>query len=258
MNKSFIFRFEVEAKFGAFYTGGTVAWTSDGEELLCQDQHRINVISVNSNTVQRSIADSNDKDIEVDYMYTFALSPNDVEVISSHKSGLLKLWQRADGVLVKQWKAIHQGPVPQLIFNGKGNIIASGGTDSSVRLWDYDQKVCLGALRGCQGVISVLRFQPFVESLAERLLIASGDDNRIHCWNYETKELKFILSGHFSRITDVSFSSDGFSLVSSGRDKVLILWNLRNGSQVRTVPVYESLEGAVVIDHECALPGGKF
>lgn len=233
-----------------------MAWTSDGEELLCQDEHRINVISVNRNTVQRCIADSNEEDIEVDSMYTFALSPNDAEVISSHKSGLLKLWQRCDGVLVKQWKAIHQGPVPKLNFNGKGNIIASGGTDSSVRLWDYEQKVCLGALRGCQGVISVLEFQPYNDTLTERLLVASGDDNRIHCWNYETKELKFILSGHFSRITDVSFSADGLSMVSSGRDKVLILWNLRNGSQVRTVPVYESLEGVVVIDQESTLPGG--
>lgn len=235
-----------------------MAWTSDGEELLCQDQHRINVISVNSNSVQRCIADSNEDDIEVDSMYTFSLSPNNVEVISSHKSGLLKLWQRSSGVLVKQWKAIHQGPVPQLTFNGNGNIIASGGTDSSVRLWDYEQKVCLGALRGCQGVISVLDFQPFVDGLTERLLIASGDDNRIHCWNYETKELKFVLSGHFSRITAVSFSADGLSLVSSGRDKVLILWNLKNGSQIRTVPVYESIEGVVVIDHETTLPGGKY
>lgn len=216
------------------------------------------MISVNNNTVQRCIADSNEEDIEVDAMYTFALSPNDAEVISSHKSGLLKLWQRSDGTLVKQWKAIHQGPVPQLTFNGKGNIIASGGTDSSVRLWDYEQKVCLGALRGCQGVISVLQFQPFADDIEERLLIASGDDNRIHCWNYETKELKCILSGHFSRITAVSFSANGLSLVSSGRDKVLILWNLKSGSQVRTVPVYESLEGVVVLNNGTILPGGIF
>lgn len=167
------------------------------------------------------------------------------------------MWQRTDGVLVKQWKAAHQGPVPKLTFNGDGKIIASGGTDSSVRLWDYEQKVCLGAMRGCQGVISVLEFQPTFKEIKEPLLVASGDDNRIHCWNYATRELKFVLSGHFSRITAVSFGKDGLSLVSSGRDKVLILWDLNSGSQLRTVPVYESLEGVVVIDPETTLPGGS-
>lgn len=35
---------------------------------------------------------------------------------------------------------------------------------------------------------------------------------------------------------------------SSGRDKVIILWNIKeNGSIVRTVPVYESIEGVFLL-----------
>lgn len=34
---------------------------------------------------------------------------------------------------------------------------------------------------------------------------------------------------------------------SSGRDKVLILWNISQGSIVRTVPVYEGIEGTFLL-----------
>lgn len=211
---------------------------------------------MNGNTVQRTIGAQSQEDegIEEDAVYTFALSADDEFVVTSHRSGLLKLWQRSDGTLLKQWKAIHQGPVPRLAFNGNGKLIASGGTDSSVRLWDYAQKVCLGALRGCQGVISVLSFNSVTETLP--YIVASADDNKIHCWNYETKELHAVLAGHFSKVTSVSFSQDGKSLVSSSRDKVMILWDLLKGSQVRVVPAYECLEDVVVLTPDAKLPEG--
>lgn len=263
----------MDAKFGAFYTGGTVAWTSDGTELLCQDQHRINVIPVEGNTVQRAIADVPDADastaapgsgsadvgLDVDAMYTFALSTDDVHVVTSHKSGLLKLWQRNDGTLLKQWKAIHQGPVQRLTFNASGTLIASGGTDASVRLWNCAQRVCLGALRGCQGVISALAFQRHVADEEPELLVAAGDDHRIHVWSAHGRDLLHVLSGHFSRITAVSFGAGAAArlLVSSSRDKVLILWNLTDGSMVRTVPAYECLEGVVMLDADATVPDGK-
>lgn len=241
----------MDAQYGAFYTGGTVAWTSDGTEILCQDGNKINCISCDGNAVQRCIGSgvggSEDAIIDEDTMYTFALSADDSTVVSSHKSGLLKLWQRSDGALLKQWKAIHQGPIPRLAFHSNGTRIASGGSDSIVRLWDYEQKVCLGALRGCQGVISVLAFHAGATGDMEPLIVAAGDDNKINCWNYETKQLRFVLAEHFSKVTAVSFTADARWLVSSGRDKVLILWNLVTGKRERTVPAYECLEGVAVL-----------
>lgn len=203
--------------------------------------------------MQRTIGDSSaDDNIEEDTIYTFALSPDDSHIVTSHKSGLLKLWLRSVGTLQKQWKAIHQGPIPRLAFSSNSKLIASAGTDSLIRLWDFQLKVCLGTLRGCQGVISVLRFHSATST--EPLIVASGDDNKIHCWNYETKQLRHVLSGHFSKVTSLSFSEDGQALVSAGRDKVMILWNLENGETVRTVPAYECLEGVVVLPAATKVP----
>lgn len=191
-----------------------------------------------------------------DPIYTYAMSVNNEIICTSHKSGLIKLWQKTDGTLLKMWKSIHQGPIARLTFSHNGSLIASGGSDSSVRLWDYAAKICLGALRGLQGVVSVLSFKPPTKENESSLLVAAANDNKLHCWNTDTKTLKFTLTGHFSQITSVSFGdqSNSSAMVSSGRDKVLILWDIEKGLKIREVPVYESIESALMINYDVNLP----
>ena len=55
--------------------------------------------------------------------------------------------------LEKMWKSIHQGPVTQIAFFSGGPIMASGGSDSSVRLWNLEHHACTYNLKGVQGVV---------------------------------------------------------------------------------------------------------
>lgn len=194
---------------------------------------------------------ASDDGIADDLIYTFALSENDELLCTTHKSSLIKLWQLSDGSLLKMWKSAHQGPIPLLEFSSNGLLIASGGTDASVRIWNFQQKTCVAALKGCRGVLSALKFNP--ESKTKNVF-AVGDDNIIRGWNYETRQLAFTLDGHLSKVTSLSFSEDGKFLVSSGRDKVLILWDLMSGKQVRVVPTYETIESVVVLPNNTKLP----
>lgn len=41
---------------------------------------------------------------------------------------------------------------------------------------------------------------------------------------------------------------------SSGRDRVLILWNILSGTSIRILPVYEGIEGAFIISSKVPLP----
>lgn len=52
-----------------------------------------------------------------------------------------------------------------------------------------------------------------------------------------------VLKGHFSAITSLSLSPDGWTLLSGGRDSVVIVWNMRDYSKLATIPVYEPVEG---------------
>ena len=47
------------------------------------------------------------------------------------------------------------------------------------------------------------------------------------------------LSGHVSPVTSLSFSVDGRSIISAGRDKVLHVWDFDTGKMRKTLPVFE-------------------
>jgi WD40 repeat protein len=49
-----------------------------------------------------------------------------------------------------------------------------------------------------------------------------------------------------SAVPALCLAPDGWHLLSGGRDKVVCVWDIRNGSRVATLPVYEALEGMSV------------
>ncbi|XP_055636648.1 transducin beta-like protein 3 [Toxorhynchites rutilus septentrionalis] len=250
--------YDVQNEYKAFYTGGTVQWSSDGEEIFCQNNGTINLISVGDKAAQPVSFGSSESEksdeISEDIVYTFALSKNGENIVSAHRSGLLKLWDKTSIKLSKTWRGLHSGPITKLAFSGDDQLIASGGTDATVRVWDPEAQVCKGTLRGCQGVINLIVFHPDTES---RVLLAAGDDVKINAWNFETREHIKTFEGHFSKVTAVSFSNDRKFLVSSGRDKILILWNYETQAAVKTIPVYECLESVFVLPNKIMVGGQK-
>ena len=58
-------------------------------------------------------------------------------------------------------------------------------------------------------------------------------------------------------LVTIVFISDFITsfLRSSGRDKVLILWDLHSATAINTIPVYEVLEDVVLLPNPLVLPG---
>lgn len=227
-------------------------WTKDGNYFLCKDENKINVLSVANLEVERTIGTTNETETE-DIIYTFALDSQQKDLVTANRSGLLKLWNFETGELKKSWKSLHQGPISCIEFENETNLIATGGSDSSIKLWDFQNQVCKGTLRGVQGVLSVLVFHPDPKLKA---ILGCADDSNIVAWNLETREPVKNFSGHISRITGISFAADQNIFVSSSRDKVLILWDYEKGSQLRTIPVYEAIEACQVLSYKLVLPNG--
>ncbi|XP_076644102.1 transducin beta-like protein 3 [Halictus rubicundus] len=242
--------FAVETKNGPFYTGGIVQWSTDGQYIFCQKHGTVSVVSIqNCITVISHLQETNSE--EEDTINSFTASSNNVNIITHHKSGLFKFWNWKDNKLVKVWKSTHKGPVVCIAYCSEENLMASGGSDSTIKLWDLQQHTCIHNLRGIQGVISVLDFHP---SSQKNLLFAAGDDLKICGWNISSGKREIALSGHFSKVTSLSFHANEDYLVSSGRDKVLILWNIISQSPIRVLPVYEEIEDAFIIPKNVSLP----
>ncbi|GLV44814.1 uncharacterized protein CBL_14615 [Carabus blaptoides fortunei] len=160
--------YEVESKYGSFFTGGNVEWLSKNI-LLCQKESSLQFLDLQSGSVTHSIGEGDESVEDTDTIHTF--TSNAVCIVSVHKSGLLKLW-RHDGALEKMWKSIHKGPVSRLCLDAD-NKLASGGSDGIVRIWDIKFQTCTHSLKGCQGVISVVAFHPNKE-----IVFAAGDDTK--------------------------------------------------------------------------------
>lgn len=130
--------------------------------------------------------------------------------------------------------------------------MASGGSDSSVRLWDLKHQTCTHNLRGLQGVVSVLAFHPNSE---KNLIYAAADNTKILAWDLTSGDEMMHFAGHFSKVTSINFTADHKYIVSTGRDKVIIVWDAYTGKLIRTVPVFESVECAVVLSNDVKIPG---
>ncbi|XP_014206176.1 transducin beta-like protein 3 [Copidosoma floridanum] len=243
--------FEVESKIEAFYTGGNLEWSENGETFFCQNSDYITVVCASKGIVKTSLGKPKENE-DVDTINSFATSKDGKWLVSHHKSSLFKLWNLDDVKPVKLFKSTHNGPVPALTLTDDAAKLVSGGIDGSVKLWDLNNQTCNFSFKGAQGVIGVLCFRS--DEKNNELIFASGDDCAIHCWNTQNGRKQFTLEGHMSKVTSLTFHEDGIHAVSSGRDRVLILWNMVKKASVRVLPVYECLEGAFIIPNNANLP----
>ncbi|KAJ8979405.1 hypothetical protein NQ317_015835 [Molorchus minor] len=235
--------FDVESKHGAFYTGGNVEWYED--TLYCQTNANISLLNIENGLVEKSIGEENSE--EADFIQTFTTDGQ--RLVSSHKSGLLKLWNM-NNEIEKMWKYIHKGPIAKLTL--KENKLVSGGSDGVVRLWDLQYQACLLSLRGCQGVVNVAEFHPI-----ENNVFASGDDGKIYSFELDKGNISFTYNAHYSKVTSIVFCHDNKHFVSCGRDKVIVLWEFGKTVAIRTIPTYEAVEVIVGLPIKFKLPGFK-
>lgn len=63
-----------------------------------------------------------------------------------------------------------------------------------------------------------------------------------------------MLQGHFSAVTALSFGPDDWTLLSGGRDKVAILWDLHTNTKMTAIPTFEALEGELLSKRNLSMP----
>ena len=67
------------------------------------------------------------------------------------------------------------------------------------------------------------------------LLAIGTDTGEIHFWEPTAPEARFVVKGHFSRVSVLDCLPDGTTLVSAGRDRSLKLWNSPSGELTATL-----------------------
>ncbi|XKI47977.1 NB-ARC domain-containing protein [Altericista sp. CCNU0014] len=131
-------------------------------------------------------------------------------------------------------------------------LLASGGLDAIVRLWDGSRGICLQSLSGHTSWIRSVSFNP-----AGTLLASAGFDCTIRLWNVQNGECLKVLRGHTSGIRAVCFSPDGQFLVSGGFDFSVRLWNVPTGQCLKVLQGHTSWVFSVIFSPvDVSLPSG--
>ncbi|HEY8093461.1 MAG TPA: hypothetical protein VID93_06740, partial [Acidimicrobiales bacterium] len=100
-----------------------------------------------------------------------------------------------------------------------GSLLASGGDDKNILLWNPETGRRVRALQGHSGSVSAVTFQP-----GGTVLASGGADNTIRLWDVKSGHELKTLTGHERRVWGLSYNSDGSLLASASADGTLRLW----------------------------------
>ncbi|HSK64987.1 MAG TPA: WD40 repeat domain-containing protein, partial [Pyrinomonadaceae bacterium] len=96
--------------------------------------------------------------------------------------GQVQIWDVASGREIGALKG-HGRAVGKVAFSGDGKLLATGGTDNTIKIWDFAAKRELITLTGHTANIESLDFSP-----DGRLLASAGEDGSTFLWDAKTGE----------------------------------------------------------------------
>ncbi len=95
-----------------------------------------------------------------------------------------------------------------LSFSPNGKLLASGTSDSIIKLWRWDTGELVRSLGAHSAAVSKLAFSP-----DNKWLATGSEDGSIKLWNPNTGEFIGALEGHASGIIGLAYSHDGKRIV---------------------------------------------
>lgn len=173
----------------------------------------------------------------------FAVRPGHNQLVTAGRNLLLRLWDLDTFACLRTIKA-HETPVLAMDFDPTGTLLATGGSDRAVKVFDIEKGYCTHNFRRHSGIVTLVKFHPDAKRLQ---LVSCSDDSTVRIWDlYSQKEFACI-QDHMSPATCVAFSNDGYTMLTSGRDRVVNFWDLRNNALSKTVLIHEAIEGVQVL-----------
>lgn len=147
----------------------------------------------------------------------------------------------APGVAVPRNNSNYLYPIHRLAFSPNGKMLATGGRDGQVRIWDVATRSQLASFELTKEDVSGLAWRP-----DGKALVAGGFGGVLKMWNVETNELLGDFTGHQGRVLTPAFTSDGSILATcSYEDLSVRLWHVDSAREII----------AIQRDDDCGIKG---
>ncbi|XP_036853641.1 autophagy-related protein 16-1 isoform X7 [Manis javanica] len=145
----------------------------------------------------------------------------------------------------------HDGEVNAVQFSPGSRLLATGGIDRRVKLWEVFGDKCefKGSLSGSNAGITSIEFDS-----AGSYLLAASNDFASRIWTVDDYRLRHTLTGHSGKVLSAKFLLDHARIVSGSHDRTLKLWDLRSKVCIKTVFAGSSCND-IVCTEQCVMSG---
>lgn len=134
------------------------------------------------------------------------------------------MWREIDEA--SQLLGRHGSEATAAAVTRRGDLIASGGADSMIRIWSMTDKKLRAELVGHEfGTAASVNFSPSGEQL-----VSAGRDGTVRVWDLKTQTELFVCRDHQSHVFEAVYSPNGDLIASAGADNAIRLWNPTNGA----------------------------
>jgi WD40 repeat protein len=241
----------------------SLAISTDGEILASSSGKEIKLWEVETGKLLRTMS-GHGGDVR-----TLAISPDGEAVASGSGDGTIRFWDVETGELLDT--LADAGWVTAVGFSDRGNKLLSSATERSLQVWDVWRGRSLYSLNGIGPIafarngnlaatgggrsairlwdvpagqllrnIAIPSSKEGVTAIAltedgETLVHAISESNRIFVWNLEAGEIRHTLNGHEGEVEAIVISPDGKLFASSSEDGTIILWDLASGRKLKAM-----------------------
>ncbi|KAI9839622.1 MAG: hypothetical protein M1819_002248 [Sarea resinae] len=277
--------FEPERTLQPIYTGGSVVLDHSGRILAtCLGEDAV-LTDLNTGEQLASIEGDGEP------ITSIALTPSATHLIVCSRSLSMRIYTlkpspASTSTLIAELARTlkpHSSPVVITAIDQTGTLLATGGADSVVKVWDIRGGFATHTFRGHSGVVSALHFFEVAAPAAEihngisaknrrnsrrkskgqedesmldvggeitrGFRLASGaEDGKIRIWDLHKRTSLATLDSHVSIIRGLDFSPEENAVVSASRDKTAILWDARTWKVRRVIPILEGVEAVGFLD----------
>ncbi|MEM9216853.1 MAG: TIR domain-containing protein [Cyanobacteria bacterium P01_F01_bin.150] len=138
----------------------------------------------------------------------------------------------------------HQDGLRSTAFSPDGTMIATAGTDKTVKLWDIDGQE-IQTLEGHDADVYQVHFSP-----DSSLIITASEDGTAKLWNLNGQLLQTLVQGD-GAVFSAGFSLDGQTIATAGADGTIKLWTLA-GEKRQTINAHDGW-----VNHVSFSPDGQ-